>query len=506
MSDTSVWVTRETGDFEARPVTPGRVRALVRHPEYVEGQSELVSVAPGGEARVRVVLSQGGELEGRVLDDRGFPLANVQVEVAAERGTFQRTSLTASDGTFAFAAVPEAVVVSLSRAEDPARIALVRPIKVPEGTRQDLELTLPAPRDTVHLAVFGERETPIELAEVHVTSLDRSVPLRQTLFTDREGHAELPDALGLPLRVVVDAPGFAVVERTLDPAPSEVRIALDPGVLVAGKVTAVRGRRFLAGALVTLRAGSQRKSTMTDRDGAFRFGAVPEGAIEIDVSHPDYADAKLTTRVTRTGRVDRAFELPTLDLTEAAQIEGEVLDNKGQPVEGARVAAGLVPAYLPAGALPKGVVLTDARGGFTLTGLAEGAVRVSAHAPGIGRGSVDNVSVSSGRTTRGVVVRLTEPVNDDTSVEAANLAVTLGERGSGAALEVVLADVASSSQAERGGLQVGDVLRAIDGERPRSMVDARARLAGREGTDVVIDVLRAGAPLRLRVSREAVRR
>jgi C-terminal processing protease CtpA/Prc len=52
---------------------------------------------------------------------------------------------------------------------------------------------------------------------------------------------------------------------------------------------------------------------------------------------------------------------------------------------------------------------------------------------------------------------------------------------------------------------LGDVIRNIDGERPRSLADARTRLSGRERSDVVLELSRAGAPLKLRVTREPVR-
>src|SRR5262249_22312793 len=60
------WVTNPNGVFTARPVTPGRVRAVVRHPDYVEGSSPTVLLAPGGEAHVKIVLLAGGTLAGRV--------------------------------------------------------------------------------------------------------------------------------------------------------------------------------------------------------------------------------------------------------------------------------------------------------------------------------------------------------------------------------------------------------------------------------------------------------
>ena len=72
-------------------------------------------------------------------------------------------------------------------------------------------------------------------------------------------------------------------------------------------------------------------------------------------------------------------------------------------------------------------------------------------------------------------------------------------------LSRLVEDVASGSEAERAGLMLGDVIRNIDGERPRSLADARTRLSGRERSDVVLELSRAGAPLKLRVTREPVR-
>jgi hypothetical protein len=165
------WITDSHGEFDARPVTPGRVRALVRHPDYVETASDLVSVASGGEARVRVVLLRGGRVEGRVLDDRGFPVENAQVLLAAERGTFEQRELTARDGSFAFSASPWKVTLSVARPEDPVRPVLRRSLEIPEGGRLELDLTLPAPRETLHIDVVDPSGTPVELAEVRVLSL-----------------------------------------------------------------------------------------------------------------------------------------------------------------------------------------------------------------------------------------------------------------------------------------------------------------------------------------------
>ncbi len=502
----SAWISNTVGAFTARPIPPGRVRALVRHPEYVEAASELVSLAPGGEARVKVVLQKGGSVAGRVVDARGFPVEGAVVFLTAERGTFAREVPTARDGTFAFEGVPRAVVLAVARPEAPRRRVLRHVFAVPDGERVEREVVLPEPRGAVSIRVVDADGAPVDFAEVRSLSLSPEAPLRTTLFTDASGVVEVADAGGLPLRIRVDAPRFAPIEREIDAAPSEITIALDPGVLVTGRVTAVRGRRDVENAIVTLESGVHRRSTTTSAEGAFSFKGVPAGSVRFRVSHPDYAEAVGTAEVTSTGRVDRPFELPPIDLEEPGIVEGTVLDADGQPVSGARVGPGVVPVYLPQGNLPPGLAVTDASGAFVLRGLRSGSLELSAYAPGVGRGAVGAVAVEAGRTTSGVVIRLTEPVESEEPFAAGGLAVTLGERGSGSALEVVVVQVAASSEAERSGLQAGDVVSAIDGRRPASMADARAAFAGPLGSDVVIELRREGAPVRLRVPREPVRR
>ncbi len=101
------WVTANDGTFRATDVTPGRVRALVRHPEYVEAWSGSVTIPAGGEGHVDIVLHAGGSLEGRVVDAEGRAVSGARVELAATHGTLERTTKSSSDGSFAFAAVPQ---------------------------------------------------------------------------------------------------------------------------------------------------------------------------------------------------------------------------------------------------------------------------------------------------------------------------------------------------------------------------------------------------------------
>ena len=505
LAEIAPWISNRGGLFTARPVTPGRVRAIVRHPDYVEGTSELVTLAPGGEATVKIVLLRGGSLEGRVSDERGQPLAGVGVELSSPRATRTEQATTASDGTFAFAAVPSDVTLSLSRPEDPARVVLRKSLHLAEGAHDKLELTLPAARDPVHVVVLDEEGHPIELAEVAATSLEPTRPLRLTRFSDAQGAVTFDDAFGENLRIVAEAPGFARAVQTSSAAPKDLKLTLTRGVVVEGRVTSVRGRRTVAGATVTIQQNGVRKVATSDADGLFRVRDVAPGELRVRVQHPDFADEEAVLHVDATGRADRPFTLPDLDLSEAGEVEGDVIDERGDRVSGVRVMAGDGLGYLPAGRMPRGVVTSDSDGHFVLPGVHPGLVTVTAIA-GAARGSVRSVDVSSGRTTRGLRIQLSAQGAETESAAPGGVAIGLGERGTAPNVEVVIVSVAEASEAERAGLEAGDVIDALDGAHPTSMVDARSRLSGQPGSDVVVEVRRAGASSRFRVLREATRR
>jgi protocatechuate 3,4-dioxygenase beta subunit len=399
-------VTRDDGTFRAFPVPPGRVRAIVHHPSYIEGVSEVALLGPGGEVHVRVVMRGGGTLEGRVLDDRHVPVAGVRVEVAATRGSLERTTLTADDGTFAFAAVPGDIVISASRPDPLDDVSFRTNVSIQEGERKDVEIVLPAARDPMTVAIVDERGTPLDGAQVLVLSLAPDAPLRRTQFTDRDGRAVFKGALGLPVRVSVERRGRAPVIREIDAAPSELRIELNGGVSVTGVVTSRRGRDRVEGAEVTLYTTAGPRRGRSDRDGVYRFDDVPPGSARLCAAHAGYAKTERTVSIESAARPDRPSPLEPLDLEEGGTIEGEVVDARGDPVAGARVAEGTVPTSPTIGKLPPGVVVTNRQGEFKLDDIAGGDVILEAYAPDLSRGRVAGVHVTPGRATGRVRISL----------------------------------------------------------------------------------------------------
>jgi len=495
------WVTAGDGTFRATPVTPGRIRALIRHPEYVEAWSGSVTIPAGGEARVDIVLHAGGTLEGRVVDAEGRPVAGARVELAATHGTLERTTKSSSDGTFAFAAVPQDLALDVYPDDEALAPALRTQTTVKDGERREIVLTLPAARDAILLRVKDDRGYPIASAQASVASLDPVAPLRETAFSDARGEASLAGARGLPLALEVTAPGHAPKRTTLDVAPAEIEITLGLAATVTGVVRSSRGVA-LADAEVVLYMDSAVRHLRTDAQGTFTAADLAPGPGRALVRAAGYATTERSFNIRES---DGPASLGTIDLASEGIVTGEVLGPRGDPVAGARVARDRVPVFLAVSATPPDVATTDAKGRFRLGGLGEGTVVLEAFAPDVGRGHTE-VRVVAGRGTTNVRLTLAEGGAPATDHAGATVAVTLGETGgTSEAHDVVVMVVAEGSEAEHAGLLAGDVITDVDGTPVHTIEQAREKLSGPRGVDVVVGIRREdSSTLRIRVGREAV--
>src|SRR5262249_14134660 len=144
-------------------------------------------------------------------------------------------------------------------------------------------------------------------------------------------------------------------------------------------------------------------------------------------------------------------ELRRIELAEEGVLEGVVVDGRGDPIPGVRVAKDAVPTYVPVGVTLPGVAVTDARGRFRLGELPDGLVTLEAHAADVGRVRKPDVRVRAGRTIEGVKLVLTRTPSEPTAKEplaTGGVAVTLGETPAGLeAAEIVVVSVAEGSEA-----------------------------------------------------------
>ncbi len=502
----SPWASDASGNFLLEDVPPGHIRVLARHPDFVEATSAEQELSPAGEITLTLQLARGAALSGHVTEAGGRPLARARLEAQGRHSLQQTSVLTRDDGSFEFRSLPAEVDLFVARPGDRQRFVLRQSLQLRPGESRQLELTLPPERAALEVSVQGDDRRALGGALVSLLSLDPAEPLRRSLTTDATGKVRIPDAAGLPVGLRVQAAGFGNFETQLDAAPARVEVSLQPAVRIVGRVTHVRGRQGLPGALIVWMQGGERRTTRSDASGEFQIGEASAGNARLRVSHPGFATHVAELAVPAMGRVDRPFELAPVDLVEAGSVAGLVLDEQGDPVRGARVGVGLVPAFLPAGAEPFGLTQSDVSGQFRLDDVPVGRVTISAYTAAEGRGSAQDVEVRAGESAGPVEIVL-HPGNTDSGSDApASVAITLGERPSSTGVEVVIVNVAAGSEAERADLREGDVLRAVDGWDVHGMTEARRYLGGSDGSDVIVELDRDGEWLSVNVRREAVRR
>jgi hypothetical protein len=501
----SPWVSDAQGGFRLDDVPPGTIRVLARHPDFVETTSSDLELAPAGEATLDLVLRRGARLIGSIWEEGGRPLARARIDVQARHSVQQLTTLSRDDGSFEFRAVATDVELFVARPSDRQRFVLRRSLQLQAGETRQLELTLPLERAALEVLVQGDDQRPLAGAIVSLLSLEPGAPLRRSLATDETGTVRMPDAAGLALLLRVQANGFGTFQTQLSAAPARVELSLEPALRVVGRITQVRGRQGLPDAEVSWMQGGERRAVRSDARGEFQIADAFPGPVRVRVSHRGFSPVELELMVPATGRADRAFELPPIDLTEAGSVNGRVVDADGEPVRGARVGVGVVPAFLPAGADLHGLVQSDADGQFQLDDVPVGSVSLSAYSASLGRGTT-RVQVRAGETTGSVEIELLGGDVDSAGDARASLAITLGEQQGSEGVEVVIVNVAAGSEAERAGLREEDLVFAVDGWAVRGMAEARRHLGGSEGSDVIIEVERDDEMLSLNVRREAVRR
>jgi membrane-associated protease RseP (regulator of RpoE activity) len=283
-------------------------------------------------------------------------------------------------------------------------------------------------------------------------------------------------------------------------------VELGEGFTLQGLVRTRRPGTPVGGAVVTLFTDDGPRTTRTASSGEFTVGELSPGPARLRVRAPGFATLLVNAEVA-DGRPVRPQRLPAVELEEEAVVSGVVVDDRGQPVPGARVARDGAPTFLLAGAPPPEVALADGQGRFRLGGLPAGSVTLEAYAPDHGRARLDaELRAGRPRTDLRIVLPAVgpNPGAANGNVAPGNVGVTLGETGEPRA--VVLVAVEEGSEAARAGLAPGDVVLEVDGTSVTTLEEARARLGGALGTDVLVVFARGEAKRAVRIPREAVRR
>ena len=144
--------------------------------------------------------------------------------------------------------------------------------------------------------------------------------------------------------------------------------------------------------------------------------------------------------------------------------------------------------------MPKSATRTDPKGRFALTQVPAGPVVLEAYSAEYGRGRAE-FSMLPGGERDDIEIRLREVSPEPAKAAApviATLLVTLGERPGGTlGVEVVVVQMPHGGSAYQAGIEPGDAIVRVDGQRASNLEGVRRLLDGAPDTAVAL-VIRRG--------------
>ncbi len=295
-----------------------------------------------------VILRQGVELTGRVVDHQGEPVPDASVRlldsgqsISRQRLRHEETAESAcrsgKDGTFRLADLAPATAVRLGLAAEGFRPAIVDLAEVdPQRTIEVILDRQGLLRGTVH----DPEGRPVSGALVTVSpkagdagSLGDQGRMEEerSAMTDEQGAFEVDELRGGAYRLEAFRDGYlSSAERTVVLVPGTplegVDLRLRTGASVEGRVLAESGEP-VEGAVVIF----GRPATRTGADGSFLVEGVEPGPTTVEVRHPDFVWLE-ESREIEPG--ENAIELR---LHRGVGVSGWTLGPSGEPLEGVTV-------------------------------------------------------------------------------------------------------------------------------------------------------------------------
>lgn len=328
-------------------------------------RASSTAVEPDRARALEVELSRDGWIGGRIQGIDGRPRAAATVTLVGSGVWPARTTSSDHSGHFQFSAVPDGVYEVRVRAD--REVALPRRgLELSAGARAFLSFHLEPGIAMRGALIDALTEAPISDAQVTVMPESLGLAPRRAR-SERDGSFGLVGLLPAAHQVSVRAAGYVpVVARSWEPGAA-LRIAMEPGATLLGRVIDRDGRPVAdaridlvsdpAGA-TTRRAPadpaaglgvtatvpalplapserapewvseSELPATFSETDGTFRIADLPSGYLELVASAAGYSPTHSTRLFLRAGAQIGGVELV---LGDAGELRGQVLNADGQP-------------------------------------------------------------------------------------------------------------------------------------------------------------------------------
>lgn len=380
----------DQGRFVLDMLMPGTYRLRAMHGQHAGSPLVKVELRSGQVVTgVELKLRAGALLTGVIRDGNGQPVPQAMVELG------DGTRLLADElGAFdaGFHAGKQEIIVRA-----PGRVPRRVPIEVGQ-LALDVEIEMEVADAVLTGVVRDGNDRPIGGALVTVRMLDGLSPT-ELVETDAQGEFEVSALAPGPVEIEVDhldyvhTGGRARVEagRSVD-----TKLVMEAGWRVPVRVRAKGTGKALAG--VRIEAG--RQTAYTDRDGLATLRKMQGARTHLEVEA--FGWTPVSADVVRPEHGMDADEV-LIELEEGGAIEGEITDERGEPVVGADIVV----------STPAGDELartrSSGRGAWRVDGLPEGEVVVKAEPPPALAALLaplrERSDVRRGQVTRGVQLR-----------------------------------------------------------------------------------------------------
>ena len=238
--------------------------------------------------------------------------------------------------------------------------------------------------------------------------------LRSTRRTDADGKFRLTGlTYEKEFTLAVAQPDYLATLTDAKVGASDLEIVLERGARLRATILDGRDGKPVAQFTATLLRKVMgmmempaRTTQVDDADGALTLSSLPPGSLALRIEAAGFARHEQDVRL----RDDETLDLGELRLTQPAQIQGRVVDDRGQPVAHAKVRAlrgGVQDNEMFAAMTGAKAAAQTARDGtFTLDDLVPGRVRLQASARDFAPTQSERIAVEAGQTLRDVVLTL----------------------------------------------------------------------------------------------------
>lgn len=407
------------GAFTMKNVPAGKLTltAQTAPPNIIAGTPVEVTAPATG---VVLKIPRPGRIEGRVVD-RESQRAVTRFTVAAEARAGMRPgntrSFTPEDGRFVYEDVAPGAVDLVVTSPGYVR-STTSSVEVTEGKPVTVDVALERAGTVIGRVSSGGR--PVAGASVSVPEQrGRTTAAKQT---DANGEYTLDTLPAGSHQVNVRKQGFVAKSITVNVAVGkEVRgdVELSSGREVHGRVVDTGGRPVAGAEVMPDSRGGGRPSfelrVTTDADGAFRLEGMPEEAVTVFARKAGYAEATATVPPGAGASI-------TVTLDRGGTLSGRVTGLPAAELQALEIYAMPTGGRMSMGGPARATV--DASGAFTLSGVPDGEVIVSAQQSRpprrrvsstpvkvvAGNGPFVELDFDAGIIVRGKVTRRGEPV------------------------------------------------------------------------------------------------